>query len=342
MQTAAHNIGAAEAELGAASLRKLADELHAPLISANVRDDQGQPFVQTHHIVTVGGQRIAVTGVLSPKYGRDGLRIDDPYEVLVRLIGSLKGQFDQLLVLAYLPEDELEALVGRLPEADMIVGGPTRQTIAPRRSGPAIWGATTNRGKFLVHLERSTPKAAWEGKIVELSPEVSDDPAQVANLKRFRDALARTDFTADQTSFAPVLRADTPKGFLVAGTQECQNCHQNDCQHWTETRHAHAWQTLVDKAAQMDPYCQHCHTTDYGLPGGFQSMATGTMRQNVGCESCHGPAQTHVLRPASKTIYNASDQCTKCHDHENSPQFNYDEFWDKIAHGEPVTSTKDE
>jgi hypothetical protein len=333
MQTAAHNIGAAEAELGASVLRDLSDRVHAPFVSTNIRDDARKPIAATSRIVTVGGRKVTVMGVLSTKYSGHGLHVDDPYESLRKTIRDLKEPFDSLLVLAYLPEDELEALVARLPEADMIVGGPTRQTIAPKRAGPAIWAATTNKGKFLVQIERPTPKSPWEGKIVELSTEISDNAKQVDNLNRFRDELSRVDFRAEQTSFSPVIPADSPKDFLVAGTDACRDCHQNDCQIWSSSSHAHAWQTLLDKKSQMDPYCQHCHTTGYGLPGGFRSMADGGIRENVGCESCHGPAKTHVANSSSKTLYQASDRCAACHDHENSPQFEYDGFWKKIGHG---------
>lgn len=342
MQIAAHNIGAAEAELGAKSLREFAEKLKAPLITSNVKDAEGQEFLPTHRIAKLGDQRIAIAGVLSKKYAREGLQIESPRDSLMRLIQSLKGQFDQLLVLAYLPEDELEQLVSQVPEADMIVGGPTRQSISPRRAGPAIWGATTNKGKFLVHLHRSSGKELWDGKIVELNDEIADDATQTKNLKRFRDELARIDFTADQTGFTPVLSTDIPANFQVVGTEACQKCHQNDCQQWSQTRHGHAWQTLVDKQSQMDPYCQHCHTTGYGQPGGFRSVALGQLRQNVGCESCHGPGQAHVLRPATHTIYDARDRCLQCHDHENSPKFNYDEFWAAITHGLPASPPKGE
>lgn len=342
MQIAAHNIGAAEAELGPKSLREFAEQLKAPLITSNVKDTEGQEFLPTHRIAKLGNQRIAIAGVLSKKYAREGLQIENPRDSLMRLIQSLKGQFDQLLVLAYLPEDELEQLVSLVPEADMIVGGPTRQSISPRRTGPAIWGATTNKGKFLVHLHRSTGKEPWDGKIVELNDEIADDATQTKNLKRFRDELARIDFTADQTGFAPVLSTDLPANFQVAGTEACQKCHSNDCQQWSQTRHGHAWQTLVDKQSHMDPYCQHCHTTGYGQPGGFRSVALGQSRQNVGCESCHGPGQAHVLRPATHTIYDARDRCLQCHDHENSPKFNYDEFWAAITHGLPASPPKGE
>jgi hypothetical protein len=71
-------------------------------------------------------------------------------------------------------------------------------------------------------------------------------------------------------------------------------------------------------------------------------MAVGELQHDVGCESCHGPARSHVLQPNVKTIYNARDRCVACHDHENSPQFNYEKYWAEIAHGARVTLSKDE
>ena len=341
MQTAAHNIGASEAGLGAQALRELAEKTKAPLLSSNVRDEEGKEIAETHRLVTVGTRRVAVLGVLSPKFARGGLRVDDPAEAVLKLIATLKGQFDLLLVLAYLPEDELESFVARVPEADLVVGGPTRQSIAPRRSGPTTWAATTNKGKFLVHLEQAARGTTWEGKIVELSQDFADDAAQVASLKRFRDELARTDFSAEQTSFSPSLPAGLPKDFRVAGTDTCRQCHANDCQSWSGSRHGHAWKTLVEKGSHVDPYCQHCHSTGYGQPGGFVSLAKSLSRVDVGCESCHGPAQTHSLKPTVKTIFDARDRCVQCHDHENSPQFAYDKYWNQIAHGEAASAVED-
>lgn len=334
MRVAAHNIGAPEAELGAHYLRRLPTRLSAMLVSSNVKDELGEFLVATHRIEPLGSRRVAICGVLSPSYEQAGLQIDDPYEALFRLIPQLKGQYDVLLVLAYLPEQELESLVARLPEADLIVGGPTRQSITPRKSGPTVWGAATNKGKFLVHLVRNSQAGStWSGKIVELGPEVADDSRQLENLQSFREELAKRDFSADQTSFSFGTLTKLSADLRIAGTEACRQCHQDDCQQWSGTRHGHAWQTLLEKKSHVDPYCQQCHTTGYGLPGGFMSLATGNKRTNVGCESCHGPSTAHTRRPATKTLYDARDRCVHCHDHENSPEFAYARFWEQITHG---------
>lgn len=127
-------------------------------------------------------------------------------------------QCDAIVVLAYLDEKELPELAGSLPEADLVLGGPTHQPVAPRASGPTTWAAATNKGKFLVHLRRQeTNQPRWKGEIVELGPDVLDDERQVANLDRYHAELAKLDFPASQTGLAPPLSADLPGEFRVAG-----------------------------------------------------------------------------------------------------------------------------
>ena len=47
--------------------------------------------------------------------------------------------------------------------------------------------------------------------------------------------------------------------------------------------------------------CYSCHTTGYGKPGGFTSVEETPELKNAGCEVCHGPGGTHVLRPKTPT-----------------------------------------
>jgi hypothetical protein len=237
--------------------------------------------------------------------------------------------------LAYLPTSELEALATSLPEADVIVGGPTGQSIVPRLAGPTLLASATNKGKYLAQL--SAPPtgsgARWEGTIVEMTDKFVDDPSQQENLRRFYTTLRTHDFSARDTSFAAQLTF--PDGFLVAGTETCRACHAADCLVWDKSQHAQAWRTLADSGAEVDSYCQQCHTTSYGIPGGFVSAQRSTNRLDVGCESCHGAAQSHVQDPQVHTTFyrRACDQCSTCHDQENSPQFAYEKYWQQIVHG---------
>jgi hypothetical protein len=243
-------------------------------------------------------------------------------------------------VLAYLPEDELRELAQSLPEADAIVGGPTGQPIAPKKIGPVLLTSATNKGKFLVRLDAPPPGSArgWTGGIVELSDRYADDPRQTANIQEFHRELARRDFRPDQTSLVEPLRANMPRDFAVAGTDACQECHADDCSLWRKSKHALAWNSLKQKGAQADPDCQRCHTTGYGLPGGFASVRSGGRLTDAGCENCHGPSKAHVKDSNVLTAYyaQAKDRCISCHDRENSPEFNYEKYWAQIVHGESL------
>ena len=342
MGIAAHNLGAPEAALGDQYLRSLTKKLDFPFVSTNLRDSNGGAVAATSLQVQAAGSalRILVLGVVSPKLVKGELKALEPREAI---LSALKGAppHDAVVVLAYLPESELRQLASELPEVDAVVGGPTGQSIAPLRIGPTWVGSATNKGKFLIELEAAGGTAAWSAKVVELGPGVADDPGQERNLARFRAELAKLDFTAEQSGLAPPPQPHLARGYSIAGSRACAACHQEASKIHEQSKHALAWQTLEQHGQQMDPQCQTCHTTGYGLPGGFQSISLGQGRTAVGCESCHGPSQGHVEQARVRTPFAARDQCIVCHDQENSPRFSFEEFWHKIRHGKASTASLD-
>jgi hypothetical protein len=339
MGLSAHNLGGPEAALGADALRELGQRLRVPFVSANLRDGQGALVAEPVRIIMVGGRRIAFTGVLGKRYAQSDQQIDEPRDAILRVATEQRGRYDALIVLAYLPEEELRRLAAGLPEADAVIGGPTGQSIAPKKVGPTLLAAATNKGKFLIRLEAAPlPARGWTGEVVEMNDQYQDDPEQAANVGRYLDRLAVQDFPAAETGFAPPLPAKLPEDYRLAGNDSCVKCHQNDCTSWASSRHAHAWETLATKKYHVDSYCQQCHTTGFGLPDGFVSAGRSPLLRGVGCESCHGPSLAHVHEPKVRTPFLAKDQCTRCHDRENSPKFDYDPFWLKIHHGPSAKS----
>ncbi len=138
MGIAAHNVGAAEARLGPEELHRLAAINKTPLISANVFDASDRPVAEPLRIVEAAGRRLALVGVLSERYAAGKLHIKPPRQAILETAQQAAGRYDALIVLAYLPEDELRDVAQSLPEADAIVGGPTGQPIAPRKSVPCF------------------------------------------------------------------------------------------------------------------------------------------------------------------------------------------------------------
>ena len=335
MGLVAHNIGAAEAKFGPDYLRDVTRRLKVPLTSCNVTDNTGRLIADSHRIAEIAGRRIAFVGVLADSPAIPGVKIESPLAAVLNLLPSLKGKFDHLIVLAYLPEPELRALAMSLPEADAVVGGPTGQSIVPERAGPTWLAAATNKGKFVISLALGKNDRAWSGKVHELNVQFSDDAQQTENVAAFHRALADHDFTADQTSFVSMAAKDFPAGYRVVGSDRCVDCHASACDAWKSSKHATAWDSLTHTGSQVDAYCQQCHTSGFGLPGGFESVTRSPKRVSVGCEDCHGAGSAHVAEPAIHTplFHQSQHRCQHCHDRENSPKFSYETYWPLISHG---------
>lgn len=135
MGLAAHNIGAAEARLGADSIGDYETKHGVPFVSANVFDDDGQRFAADRRFVQAGGRRFAVLGVLDPASKIDGVEIRDPRQSILDSLETIDQPVDGIIVLAYLQRDALMQLARQLPEVDVVVGGPTGQTVPPKRLG---------------------------------------------------------------------------------------------------------------------------------------------------------------------------------------------------------------
>jgi hypothetical protein len=62
------------------------------------------------------------------------------------------------------------------------------------------------------------------------------------------------------------------------------------------------------------------------------------------CENCHGPGSRHVelieadnkeaaVKEVRVTLEQAEKKiCAKCHDADNSPDFNFEEYWEQVKH----------
>ena len=353
MGIAAHNIGAAEAALGADYLREVARRLGGPfrlherrragrptarrnIADSPLRRTQSADSRRAQSEIHSGGtsRRSAARGRAAGFItgGRDGgprsKRVGHPlagghHRAGLRARGRVAGAGGR-------------AAGGRCSggRADGSDGRP-----AARRSDPRTVG----------HAARQVPRPPLcpiAGKARPLDRRNRRVDGQVRR-RRGADGERRTvsrgarrgDIAASDTSFVSSLPRNVPPDFLVAGTGSCRDCHKNghpeEIKAWEKSAHGRAWKSLVKHGAQADPDCQRCHTTAYGLSGGFVSAARSASLANVGCEDCHGPSRGHVRDPKVHTGYygQARNQCVACHDRENSPQFDFTTYWEKIRHG---------
>ena len=158
-----------------------------------------------------------------------------------------------------------------------------------------------------------------------------------------------------------------PRGTGYTGAKACGECHTTAYNIWKTSKHAHALDSLTKGRAgtedwwvdrQFDAECLACHVTGWEpqeverFEGGFVSMDQTPHLAGNQCENCHGPGQAHselehsllaggdftdahreqrqAVKLNQKTA--AADVCTKCHDLDNSPHFDFDTYWPKVKH----------
>lgn len=141
-----------------------------------------------------------------------------------------------------------------------------------------------------------------------------------------------------------------PGEAVYIGVDACLECHEDAQHYWDNDRHAKAWATLEKNKKTFDAECVSCHVTGYGKAGG-SILGKTKGRENVQCESCHGPGSIHAEaseEDAKKTIIRTptAKVCTTCHNKHHSPNFDFRLYKDKLmvpGHGRPLKgATKDQ
>ena len=137
------------------------------------------------------------------------------------------------------------------------------------------------------------------------------------------------------------LPAKGKAGFV--GSAACADCHPEATTVWQGTKHHHAWETLEEVGKQHHLNCIGCHVTGWQQPGGVCRLDKVAGREDVGCESCHGPGSLHVDAPSPDTIVGkpGAAACVTCHNPENSPHFDFATYLPRVlgpGHGKPVKS----
>ena len=118
---------------------------------------------------------------------------------------------------------------------------------------------------------------------------------------------------------------------------QCQNCHKEIVAQWRTTKHAQAFQTLVNTRDDAREECLKCHVLGLGTPGGYRPAAPQPTLVDVQCENCHGSAVKHAMaatadRKGSVIGHPDAKVCGRCHNAERDPGFNFKVAWEKIKH----------
>lgn len=124
------------------------------------------------------------------------------------------------------------------------------------------------------------------------------------------------------------------------GSATCAACHPAAVPVWESSKHHEAWETLEKVGKQFHLNCTGCHVTGWEKPGGVCRLDKVAGREDVGCESCHGPGSLHVASPSADTLtaHPGQEVCVTCHNPENSPHFDFTTYLPRVlgpGHGQP-------
>ena len=147
-------------------------------------------------------------------------------------------------------------------------------------------------------------------------------------------------------NLARTSNTDFPPGARYVGADSCKVCHPKTFEKWASTKHARAYEPLmnVKRNREYDAECISCHTTGFPYKTGWVSAEkTPNLRGNQ-CENCHGPGSLHNSDPDNMEYRKkpmmamtaqwaeSSGFCNKCHDLDNDPHFKFPERYAQIYH----------
>ena len=315
-----------------------------------------RPSVRT----SVGSVKIGVTAVLDPEAFakiKDSekeavFKVQAPEAALPGVLADLEKDTDVQVLMVQGPPAMAKRLGLEYPGFDIVVA--TSEFVSPKDRPETLHGGKTllvsagRKGQYLAAI--GLPKDPTKEKLfhrIELNDRYDKYKSRGEPMRK----LIHEDFVADLKS-ADVVSTYPKHAYAwqgknteatYVGAETCKQCHPNTFNKWFSTKHAQAYEPLVQKNREADADCVRCHTTGFAYESGFSSAEqTGFLKGNQ-CENCHGPASKHIEAPDDLAIrksiarsaeeFNKELRCIACHDEDNAPHgFDFATMWPKIMH----------
>ncbi len=131
--------------------------------------------------------------------------------------------------------------------------------------------------------------------------------------------------------------------YSFATNFKCRLCHRDFFIGRKQDQHDHAFAMVQQAGHGESEQCLGCHTTGYGIRGGFTSPIFTPRLANVQCEGCHGPGSEHIRRNAKGGFLAGTDRpeilkkmCLSCHsDRWNKSFDNFEEAYNSYKTAKP-------
>ncbi|HET9449882.1 MAG TPA: multiheme c-type cytochrome [Aggregicoccus sp.] len=268
--------------------------------------------------------------------GRSLLRVDLAYGPQEGPFSLLKGQADV--------EREVEGLEQRMALLDEDVNRPGLDARLKQLKQQKLSELVQRRQRLLTAPPpRPDGQNAFTLRFLTLEASLPADPGTQALVARYDREVGELNL-----AWARAHGEDCPapaKGEAAfVGNAPCRTCHAQAFAVYEPSKHAHAWDTLEAQGKQFHLNCVSCHVTGSGEPGGVCRLDKVKGREDVGCESCHGPGSLHAAAPTKANVVGrpGRELCVTCHNLENSPHFDFARYLPRVlgpGHGQPPAPT---
>jgi hypothetical protein len=319
-----------------------------PVICANLYRDNERVFPPST-IKEVHGWKVGIFALLGEDPREPGdLELRDPVVEGAEVVAELEREgCDLVILLAHASREKLIDIMPGLEGVDVVIRGHAlREDEAAEGCADTVGGAFENlrmpvffagdRGRIIGKLAFSPSDGgghATEGELIYLDKSVAEDEAVIEDLKIFFGEETRRRREIKMNEFLSRDEATGKVREKYLGQEACLRCHGGLEARFATSRHFRAFETLRNQGDGANEQCLSCHTTGFGMHGGYDpdtEEKTGRDLRGVQCEACHGPGTRHSRDGAY--IEAARNSCRRCHTSRWNPDFDYEAFWERLPH----------
>lgn len=325
----------------------------------------------------MNGVKIGVTSVIGEtvqsqmlKSSSQDVKILPVAESLPKAVEELKAAGNDInILLSFSEPEESQKLLEQFPIFNVVLTAKGPEDPDPRAipvgENGQLMLKVGQKGKHVGVLGYypDSPDQKFKWELVNLdNRRFKNDPRMREHMANYQQNLVFENFAKNEPAITHT------SGNTFVGAKSCKKCHTKAYAKWKDSKHAHAFETLISgrKGQEKewvprthDPECLACHVTGWEpqdvlrFNSGFVSEKETPDLKGQQCENCHGPASQHVdlelqwekdrksvqnslLMESRKNMHinkpDAEKVCAKCHDHENSPKFDFEKYWKQIEH----------
>ena len=342
----AHNLGEKDLDMGTDLLGYISQISNVDIISSNIAFNTEvlgiKPYVIKEIITEDTTLSVGILGVVSPgliEHVHQDMEIIDPVVSLTALLSDLHDKTDLLILLSHTEMEESIVIAEACSELDLIISGHLvdRPDLYIEKANNIYVIPVGEKGKYVGEITL-LPKQNQKGEdgnfdsfspfieITSLDERFADSSDIAMLLKIYQERLA------DEELLAQVFKSDLSSDLTFIANDDCAVCHNKIFKHWEGTGHASAYETLVKAEHEYDPECVGCHVVGLNYFTGFETIESTPELKGVGCESCHGAGSDHKETQSKDYGRVSVENCEICHNDEHSPNFEFNEYWQKIKH----------